>query len=61
VRGRWHDFRSIPMMVTFHPAYLLRNQAPSERRKAWEDMLLVKERLGHEITDRERRYFLSKS
>ncbi len=61
VRGRWHDFRSIPLMVTFHPAYLLRNQAPSEKRKAWEDMLLVKERLGHEITDRERRYFLSKS
>jgi uracil-DNA glycosylase family 4 len=61
VRGRWHDYRSIPLMVTFHPAYLLRNQAPSERRKAWEDMLLVKERLGHEITDRERRYFLSKS
>ncbi len=61
VRGRWHDFRSIPLMVTFHPAYLLRNQAPSEKRKAWEDMLLVKERLGHEITDRERRYFLSKA
>jgi uracil-DNA glycosylase len=61
VRSRWHDFRSIPLMVTFHPAYLLRNQAPSEKRKAWEDMLLVKERLGHEITDRERRYFLSKS
>ena len=61
VRGRWHDFRSIPLMVTFHPAYLLRNQAPSERRKAWEDMLLVKERLGHEITERERRYFLSKA
>jgi uracil-DNA glycosylase len=61
LRGRWHDFRSIPLMVTYHPAYLLRNQAPSEKRKAWEDMLLVKERLGHEITERERRYFLSKS
>ena len=38
LRGRWHDFRSIPVMVTYHPAYLLRNQAPSEKRKAWEDM-----------------------
>ena len=61
LRSRWHDFRGIPVMVTYHPAYLLRNQAPPEKRKAWEDMLLVKEHLGHAISDRERRYFLPKS
>jgi uracil-DNA glycosylase len=28
-------------MITYHPEYLLRNQAPSEKRKVWEDMLQV--------------------
>ncbi len=60
LRGAWHDFRGIPLMVTYHPAYLLRNQALSEKRKAWEDMLKVKDRLGHVISDRDRGYFLSK-
>lgn len=61
LRGTWHDFRGTPLMVTYHPAYLLRNQALSEKRKAWEDMLQVKERLGHAISDRDRGYFLAKS
>jgi DNA polymerase len=47
-------------MPTYHPAYLLRNQAPSEKRKVWEDMLLVMERLGLPISDKQRRYFLNK-
>ena len=58
MRGRWHSFSSIPVMATFHPSYLLRNQAMSEKRKVWEDMLQVIERLGHRITDRQRNYFL---
>ena len=60
LRGRWHDFKGIPVMVTYHPSYLLRNQAPSEKRKVWEDLLLVKEHLGHTITDKDRGYFLVK-
>jgi len=60
LRGRWHDFRGIPVMATYHPAYLLRNQAPTEKRKVWEDLLLVKERLGHTISERDRNYFLVK-
>ena len=60
LRGRFHDFHGIPVMATYHPAYLLRNQSPTEKRKVWEDMLLVKERLGHEITERDRAYFLIK-
>jgi DNA polymerase len=57
VRGKWLEFQGIPLMVTFHPAYLLRNQAPSEKRKVWEDMLLVLEKLGHPITGKQRQYF----
>src|SRR6266567_1382531 len=58
LRGRWHTYNSIPLMITYHPAYLLRNQAPSEKRKVWEDMLQVLERLERPITERQRNYFL---
>jgi DNA polymerase len=58
LRGRWHTYNRIPLMITYHPAYLLRNQAPSEKRKVWEDMLQVLERLKQPISDRQRSYFL---
>jgi DNA polymerase len=58
LRGRWHTYNSIPLMITYHPAYLLRNQAPSEKRKVWEDMLQVLERLEQPISNRQRTYFL---
>ena len=58
LRGRWHAYNGIPLMITYHPAYLLRNQAPSEKRKVWEDMLEVLERLEQPITERQRNYFL---
>jgi DNA polymerase len=60
LRGRWHDFQGTPLMATYHPAYLLRNQALSEKRKVWEDMLMVLERMGKPITEKQRNYFLSK-
>jgi uracil-DNA glycosylase family 4 len=58
LRGRWHSYNGIPLMITYHPAYLLRNQAPSEKRKVWEDMLQVLERLEQPISERQRNYFL---
>jgi DNA polymerase len=57
LRGQWRTYRGIPLMPTYHPAYLLRNQAPSEKRRVWEDMLQVMERLGLPITDKQRRFF----
>lgn len=60
-RGKWHDFGGIPVMPTYHPSYLLRNQAISVKREVWEDMLQVKERLGLPVSDRDRSYFLPKS
>jgi uracil-DNA glycosylase family 4 len=60
LRGRWHDFRGIPLMATYHPAYLLRNQSLGEKRKVWEDMLLVLERLELPISDKQRSFFLAK-
>jgi len=58
-RGKFQNFRDIPLMPTFHPAYLLRNQALSEKRKVWEDMLLVMEKLQMPISEKQRGYFLS--
>ena len=43
LRGRFHSYRGIALMPTYHPAYLLRN--PAEKRKVWEDVQLVMERL----------------
>ncbi|MGI8438455.1 MAG: uracil-DNA glycosylase [Chthoniobacterales bacterium] len=58
VRGKWHEFEGTPLMITYHPSYLLRNQSPAEKRKVWEDMLLVLEKLGRPISEKQRRYFL---
>lgn len=43
LRGRWGQFCGIPLMSTYHPAYLLRS--PLEKRKAWEDLKMVAEKL----------------
>lgn len=58
LRGQWRTYRGIPLMPTYHPAYLLRNQALSEKRRVWEDMLQVMERLALPISDKQRNYFL---
>jgi uracil-DNA glycosylase family 4 len=58
LRGGWKTYRDTPLMPTYHPAYLLRNQAMSEKRKVWEDMLAVMEKLGMPISEKQRNYFL---
>jgi len=58
LRGGWKTYRGTPLMPTYHPAYLLRNQAMSEKRKVWEDMLAVMEKLGMSISQKQRNYFL---
>lgn len=46
LRGRWHAYEGVPVMPTFHPAYLLRSYTPENRAKVWSDMQMVLERLG---------------
>jgi uracil-DNA glycosylase len=58
LRGNWQVYRGTPLMPTYHPAYLLRNQAMSEKRKVWEDMLQVMEKLGMPISEKQRNFFL---
>lgn len=43
LRGRWTDWRGIPTLPTFHPAYLLRQ--PIQKREAWADILSLRARL----------------
>lgn len=38
VRGIWQDYRGYPVMPTFHPAFLLRQYTPENRRLVWEDL-----------------------
>jgi uracil-DNA glycosylase family 4 len=58
MRGRWHTFGSIPVMATYHPSYVLRSQAMSIKRRVWEDMLQVLERLELPISEKQRNYFM---
>jgi DNA polymerase len=46
LRGNWREYRGLPLMPTFHPAYLLRS--PAEKRKVWEDLKLVMKLLGRD-------------
>jgi len=58
VRGQWQAFAGRPLMITFHPSYLLRNNTLRTKRMVWEDMLLVMEKLVMPISDKQRSYFL---
>jgi len=41
LRGNWHKWRDIPVMVTYHPSYLLRPYNANAKREAWEDLKKV--------------------
>jgi len=44
LRGQWREYQGIPVMPTFHPAYLLRS--PQEKGKVWADLQEVMKKLG---------------
>jgi DNA polymerase len=47
LRSRFHDYRGIPVAVTYHPAYLLRNEAA--KKDVWEDMKKLLARMGRPV------------
>ena len=59
IRGKVMDFHGIPLIPTYHPAYLLYNQSIAEKRKVWEDLLQAMELLGLPISEKQRGYFSS--
>lgn len=60
VRGKWHEFAGKPLMVTYHPSYILRNASNRSKRMIWEDFLKVMERVDLAISEKQRGYFLEK-
>ncbi|OPY84242.1 MAG: Uracil DNA glycosylase superfamily protein [Syntrophus sp. PtaU1.Bin208] len=46
LRGRFHDYQGIPLMPTYHPAYLLRN--PGAKKQVWEDVQQIMKVLAEE-------------
>ncbi len=52
-RGKWLEFDGIPLMPTFHPSYLLRNQAA--KAPVWADMQDVLRKLGRKPPERQRK------
>ena len=44
LRGRLHRWRNVPVVVTYHPAYLLRN--PADKARAWADLCLAATQLS---------------
>ena len=44
LRGTVHDYQGIPLIVTYHPAYLLRS--PAEKAKAWQDLCFAVQRMN---------------
>ncbi len=60
VRGKWHEFARRPLMVTYHPSYILRNPSNRAKRMIWEDFLQVMTRVGLPISEKQQAYFLDK-
>ena len=60
VRGHWHEFGGKPLMVTYHPSYILREPSNRKKRMIWEDLLKVMERAALPITEKQRGYFLER-
>ena len=61
VRGKWRTFADRPLIVTYHPSYILRNQSNRSKRMIWEDLLKVMEKVELPISPRQRNYFLDRS
>lgn len=60
IRGKWRDFAGKPLMVTYHPSYILRNQSNRSKRMIWEDLLKVMEKAGIPISEKQQAFFLDK-
>jgi DNA polymerase len=49
LRGKFHDYKGIPVLCTYHPAYLLPHRNPDKKKDVWEDMKMLLARMGRPI------------
>lgn len=59
-RGQWFDLGGVPLLPTFHPNYLLHTPSATAKRTVWEDFLLLMEKLGLPISEKQRGFFATK-
>ena len=58
LRGEFHAFENIPVRVTYHPSYLLRNENNlTPKRQVWVDMLAIMEKINLPISEKQRAFF----
>jgi uracil-DNA glycosylase family 4 len=49
LRGRVHSYKDIPVVCTYHPAFLLPHRQPAKKKDVWEDMQMMLNRMGRPI------------
>jgi DNA polymerase len=49
LRGRFLDYRGIPVLCTYHPAFLLPHRSPQKKKDVWEDMKMLLARMGRPV------------
>ncbi len=49
LRGRFHDYQGIPVLATYHPAFLLPHRSPEKKREVWDDMKLLLQKMGRPV------------
>ncbi len=60
IRGKWHSYENVDLMITYHPSFLLQYASAQMKRYVWEDMMAVMEKVGLPISEKQRGYFLPK-
>lgn len=51
LRGRFHSYKGIPVLCTYHPAFLLPHRSPDKKKDVWEDMKLLLAKMGRPIPE----------
>lgn len=51
LRGKFHEYNGVPLMVTYHPAYLLPHRAPHMKAEVWADMKMLLTKMGRPIPE----------
>jgi DNA polymerase len=49
LRGRFHDYQGVPMLCTYHPAFLLPHRQPAKKKEVWDDMKLLLQKMGRPV------------
>lgn len=49
LRGRFQNYKGIPVMCTYHPAFLLPHRQPAKKKDVWEDMQMLLKKMGRPI------------